>query len=111
METKLKNNLANFEVIDFIQRDMAFNRKISFSDMIEYLKGELRIYVKTEDIEQTDSTYTNRFGQKLKIVTLICRDIKVIIREKLTREADVKFVPFDPKSNENTMDSTDIEEL
>lgn len=111
METKLKNNLANFEVIDFIQRDMAFNRKISFSDMIEYLKGELRIYVKTADIEQTDSTYTNRFGQKLKIATLICRDIKVIIREKLTREADVKFVPFDPKSNENTMDSTDIEEL
>ena len=111
METKLKSNLANFEVIDFIQRDMAFNRKISFSDMVEYLAGALRIYVKNEEIEQMDSTYTNRFGQKLKIATLICRDIKVIIREKVTQEADVKFVPFDPDSEKNAKESMEIEEL
>ena len=44
MITKLNSELTSFEVIDFIQRDMSFNKRINYSDMTEYLKGELHIY-------------------------------------------------------------------
>lgn len=110
METKLKAELNSFEVIDFIQRDMAFNRRIAFSDMIEYLKGELHIYLKTDDIAQTDSTYRNRFGQEMRITTLACKNVKAIIREKITDGAEVRFVSVDATSG-NAEEDDAIEEL
>ena len=111
METKLKSNPSNFEVIDYIQRDMEFNKRINFSDMIEYIKSELHIYLKTDDIDQTDSTYSNRFGQTLNLTTLVCKNLKVIIREKITSEADVKFVSLDSEGLEESKNPDSVEEL
>lgn len=96
METKLKDELTNLEVIEYIQKDMAFNNKISFLDMVEYIKGELRIYFKTNVIDETEDEYQNRFDQTLRINTLQCKDLKVIIREKITENAEVKFIPLEP---------------
>lgn len=111
METKLKSNLSNFEAIDYIQRDMEFNKRINFSDMIEYIKSELHIYLKTDSIAQTNSTYSNRFGQTLNITTLVCKNIKVIIREKITSEADVKFVSLDSENLTENQNPNSIEEI
>ncbi len=111
MVTKLNNELNSFEVIDFIQRDMSFNKRINYSDMIEYLKGELHIYFKTNDISQEDSTYKNRFGQQLKITTLLCKKLKIIVREKITEEADVRFIALDDENNSLTGTDDSIEEL
>ncbi|MGI5059328.1 hypothetical protein [Treponema pectinovorum] len=94
METKLKSNLTNLEVIEYIQKDMTFNKKIKFLDMIEYLKSELRIYFKTADIDETEDEYKNRFDQILRLNTLQCKDLKVIIREKINGDAEVKFEPL-----------------
>ncbi len=111
MVTKLNSELNSFEVIDFIQRDMSFNRRITYSDMIEYLKGELHIYFKTNDIDQDDSTYKNRFGQQLKIATLVCKKLKIIVREKITEEADVRFIALDGQNNSSDNEEDLIEEL
>lgn len=111
MVTKLNSELTTFEVIDFIQRDMSFNRRISYSDMTEYLKGELHIYLKTNDIAQEDSTYKNRFGQQLKITTLMCKNLKIIVREKITEEADVRFISLDGENNSSDNEKDSIEEL
>ena len=111
METKLKSNPSNFEVIDYIQRDLEFNKRINFSDMIEYIKSELHIYLKTDDIDQTDSTYSNRFGQTLKLTTIVCKNLNVIIREKITSEADVKFVSLDSEGLEESKNPDPVEEL
>ena len=111
MITKLNSELTSFEVIDFIQRDMSFNKRINYSDMTEYLKGELHIYFKTNDIAQEDSTYKNRFGQQLKITTLVCKQLKIIVREKITEEADVRFIALDSESGASDIEKDSIEEL
>ncbi len=108
MITKLSSDLNTFEVIDYIQRDMTFNKRINYSDMIEYLKGELHIYLKTNDITQEDATYKNRFGQQLRITTLLCKNLKIIVREKITEEADVRFIALD---GENDSSEATIEDL
>ncbi len=108
MITKLSSDLNTFEVIDYIQRDMTFNKRINYSDMIEYLKGELHIYLKTNDISQEDATYKNRFGQQLRITTLLCKNLKIIVREKITEEADVRFIALD---GENDSSEATIEDL
>ncbi len=99
METKLRKNLTNFEVIDYIQKDMTFNRKMAFGDMIEYIKGEINIYMHPSSIDVTEGEYNNIIAKKkLRLVTITTEGLKVIIREKITETADIKFIPLDADS-------------